>query len=70
MRRPAALAVVTILLLTSGAVLFASGPLCKEQIVCAWTLVSADSMRPDGSRVATIRLQAVTPELVTQHLHK
>jgi hypothetical protein len=48
-------AVATALLLNLGAVLFASGAVAqspKEQIVGAWTLVSADSVRPDGSRVA------------------
>jgi hypothetical protein len=54
MKRLSALAFTITLLLYLGAALFASDAVAhspKEQIVGAWTLVSADSVRPDGSRV-------------------
>jgi hypothetical protein len=55
MKRLTILALTITLLLNLGAVLFdgdAVAQSSKEQIVGAWTLVSADSVRPDGSRVA------------------
>lgn len=54
MTRLTTLAVTTALLLHLGAVLPVSDAVAqspKEQIVGAWTLVSADSVRPDGSKV-------------------
>jgi hypothetical protein len=55
MKQLTTLAVTTALLLHLGAVLFASDAVAqsaRDHIVGAWTLVSADSARPDGSRVA------------------
>lgn len=55
MKRLMTLALIITLLLNLGAVLFVGDAVAqssKEQIVGAWTLVSADSVRPDGSRVA------------------
>ncbi len=49
------LALAIALLLNLGAVLFVGDVVAqssKEQIVGAWTLVSADSVRPDGSKAA------------------
>jgi hypothetical protein len=54
MKRLTALAAITTLLLNLNAVLFVGDAVAqspKEQIVGAWTMVSADSIRPDGSRV-------------------
>lgn len=54
MKRLTTLVATTALLLNFGTLLFVSGAVAqslKEQIVGAWTLVSADSVRPDGSRV-------------------
>ncbi len=53
MKRLTILALTITLLLNLGAVLFVGDSVAqssKEQIVGAWTLVSADSVRPDGSR--------------------
>jgi len=53
MNRLTTLAVTTTLLLNLSGVLFVGGVVAqspKEQIIGAWTLVSADSVRPDGSR--------------------
>jgi hypothetical protein len=55
MNRLTILAFTTTFLLHFAGVLFVSDAVAqspKEQIVGAWTLVSADSVRPDGSRVA------------------
>ncbi len=55
MKRLTALPLTITLLLNLGAVLFVDDAVAqssKEQIVGAWTLVSADSVRSDGSRVA------------------
>ncbi len=54
-KRLTTLALAIILLLDFGVVLFvgdAAAQSSKEQIAGAWTLVSADSVRPDGSRAA------------------
>jgi hypothetical protein len=55
MKRLTTLALTITLLLNLGAVLFVGDAVAqssKEQIVGAWTLVSADSVRPEGSRAA------------------
>jgi hypothetical protein len=55
MKRRTTLALTTTLLLHLGAVLCVGDAVAqssKEHIVGAWTLVSADSVRPDGSRAA------------------
>ncbi len=55
MKQLTALALTITLLLNLGAVLSVGDAVAqssKEQIVGAWTLVSADSVRSDGSRVA------------------
>ncbi len=55
MKRLTTLALTITLLLNLGAVLFVGDAVAqssKEQIVGAGTLVSAESVRPDGSRVA------------------
>src|SRR5262245_23998904 len=54
MKRLTTRAVTTLWLLHLGAVLLVSDAVAqspKEQLVGAWTLVSADSVRPDGSWV-------------------
>ena len=54
MKRLTTLVVTTTLLLHFAPALFVSDAVAqspKEQIVGAWTLISADSVRPDGSRV-------------------
>ncbi len=53
MKRLTILALTITFLLNLGAVLFVDDAFAqssKEQIIGAWTLVSADSVRPDGSR--------------------
>lgn len=55
MKRFTTLAFAITLLLNLGGVLFVDDAVAqspKEQIVGAWTLVSADSVQPDGSRIA------------------
>jgi Lipocalin-like domain len=55
MKQLTAPAIIAALLLSLGAVLLASDAIAqspKEQIVGAWMLVSADSVRSDGTRVA------------------
>jgi hypothetical protein len=56
MKRLGSFAVTTVSLLILGAVLFAGHAVAqqksvKEQLVGTWTLVSADSVRSDGSKV-------------------
>lgn len=57
MKRLTTLAIATTLLLHLGAVLLvrdAAAQSPKEQIVGAWTLISADSVRSDGSRAEVL----------------
>ena len=61
MKRLSVLAVITVTMLTLGAVLLAGDATAqqkspREQLVGAWTLVSADSVRYDGSRVEVFGL--------------